>query len=92
MRDPKIYLRARVGREWARDVVGVGSGGWPVVAARLAGWCCMIGSMPRMSVRAQAHLPWLLNWCERAVRTSTRALAGQRPWWSQSQSVPQKAA
>ena len=24
-------------REWACDVVGVGPGGWPVVAARLAG-------------------------------------------------------
>ena len=26
----------------------------------------MIGSMPRMTVQAQAHLPWLLDWCERA--------------------------
>ena len=60
-------------------------GGWAVVAARLASWGCMIGSMPRMSVRAQAHLPWLLDWCERAAWTSSRALAGQRPWWSQWQ-------
>ena len=73
--------------EWARAVGGVGPRGWPVVAARLAGWGCMIGSMPRMSVRAQAHLPWLLDWCERAAWTSTRALAGQRPWWSSSASA-----
>ena len=54
-------------REWARAVGGVGPGGWPEVAARLTGWGCMIGSMPRMSVRAQAHLPWLLDWCEARV-------------------------
>ena len=70
-------------REWARDVVGLGPGGWPVVVARLAGWCWVIGSIPSIIVRAQAHLPLLLDWCERAVWTSSRALAGQRPWWNQ---------
>ena len=38
-------------REWARAVGGVGPGGWPLVAGRLAGWGCMIASMPRMRVR-----------------------------------------
>ena len=72
-------------REWARAVGGVRPGGWPVVAARLAGWGCMIGSMPRMSVRAQANMPWLLDCCGTTAWTSSRALAGQRPWWSQWQ-------
>ena len=50
-------------------LVGVSCSG-----VRLVDWCRVLGSGPRLSVRAQAHLPWLPGWCERSAWTSSRAL------------------